>query len=1004
MGQTSSQQEDDIRDLDREGEAIPKQAEYEREKHKRENSKLDASVRVKKKKKREEKKAQRNTMKGPRQKEGRGRGGEGAGQLKADWQALSYDNDVAASIQLQQENSSSQHVDARGGKKEHGEYSKRSTSLGQDELSAKGERKRRYYENCLNDENMMPDLLDWKDGPEQEQNFKRKRRKHNHSHHSSSLDRRLRGPQTMQSLDDIDSNDEAISTYLREYNNELVRHSNTPTLMPNGGTIESEPQMQELVATIDRGHTDPAGLSAYDLPPLSSSSPVESRKIREKGTRHSSYGVEDGDPAGHEGSNGTGQHDFDLAAFDSFFNNLSDSANLAVEATELDSHIDPGLTQTCREQTSAPDINVVETSRHKGKPPEIHLSDQIRRSVEEPDYSEPIGFVQNSSPELGEGLNGRALLGTEGMGNQYTSGGGLFNTAGPSEETTKSDDHKSIEPASPDGENRGSNLDGEYSDRGRQGTKKVRRKVASSEFSQTGGKFTAAEIAKLDAFRNAYCEEEGMTAWQFNQFVHSPVQKKPRAKELWDRIHELIPYRRKVSVTRFCKRRYHNFAARGTWTQSEDESLRRAVAEKGKAWTKVGKMIDRFPEDCRDRYRNYHVNAENRNKEQWSQAEVKNLCKAVYDCLKKVEGERNLKRDEYYDNGESIQIPTLKSEVDELKLINWQAVSDRMGITGGTRSRLQCSHKWSSLKKVDVEKHWRGTRVPLKTQKNSAPTKVSKKKGTSWRLDRAKKKLHNMRAGDRHDFLQALATCGAVEVENIPWKMLGNEEFRARWSTVERKAAWEIFKAEVPGSEKMYYLDVVNRLLTSLLAKGVNNLRDRWDLEIHGSTNSKSNKAQKSRKSDGIASTGKRVNKALKSAEHIANSDDDPDVLESGSTRAGERGVGDGQPDNAIHSNLFIASDDDENRHRKQKSHGSSIHVPETNGEKEYDHSYATDEDSLFGHSSAEGEVVLDSANEQNSPDVPSEAETDESKQETKQGGRETSEELADSLQLLLEA
>jgi hypothetical protein len=41
----------------------------------------------------------------------------------------------------------------------------------------------------------------------------------------------------------------------------------------------------------------------------------------------------------------------------------------------------------------------------------------------------------------------------------------------------------------------------------------------------------------------------------------------------------------------------------GAWTADEDAALTQAHAEFGTAWKKVGALLDRMPEACRDRWR-----------------------------------------------------------------------------------------------------------------------------------------------------------------------------------------------------------------------------------------------------------------------------------------------------------------------------------------------------------------------------------------------------------------
>lgn len=41
----------------------------------------------------------------------------------------------------------------------------------------------------------------------------------------------------------------------------------------------------------------------------------------------------------------------------------------------------------------------------------------------------------------------------------------------------------------------------------------------------------------------------------------------------------------------------------GKWSEEEDESLTRGVAELGNAWAKISEQVGRTAEDCRDRWR-----------------------------------------------------------------------------------------------------------------------------------------------------------------------------------------------------------------------------------------------------------------------------------------------------------------------------------------------------------------------------------------------------------------
>ena len=354
---------------------------------------------------------------------------------------------------------------------------------------------------------------------------------------------------------------------------------------------------------------------------------------------------------------------------------------------------------------------------------------------------------------------------------------------------------------------------------------------------ENGGAFSAAEGLKLDAFRETHCEANEMTIWQFNNLIQTPMRGNPQVTALFNDVHDILPYRSRMSVQKFCRRRFHNYT-RGTWSAEEDEMLKQAVAEKGKAWKEVGDLLGRMPEDCRDRWRNYLVNSEHRNREQWTDAEVVNLCTAIIDCMHLMKEDRKRAIEE----GEDVPEWGTESdqEVEDMKRINWQAVSDRMGKHGGGRSRLQCSFKWGQLKKREQADFLKAILESRDIEKKSASGK------NPWRMKLASKKIANMKSGDVHAFLQAVLDANVPEEGNIPWKSLGDDEFRATWTSTDKKAAWSQLKEKVPGFELMDYRSVANELLSQMMKDGEDAVDERWDPTLHGDVSAK--KTRKKRK------------------------------------------------------------------------------------------------------------------------------------------------------------
>ncbi|KAL9100440.1 MAG: hypothetical protein Q9163_004185 [Psora crenata] len=339
--------------------------------------------------------------------------------------------------------------------------------------------------------------------------------------------------------------------------------------------------------------------------------------------------------------------------------------------------------------------------------------------------------------------------------------------------------------------------------------------------------FGPAELMKLEAFRDSYCEANNKTHREFNEIIQSKIRGKPQAVQLFKQLQELFPMHRHSYIQRFCRRKFHNFSARGTWTPEEDDMLRQAVAERGTAWKAVGEMIDRFPEDCRDRYRNYLANAGHRNREQWTEGEILNLAGAILDCMQMMKAERYRQKQEKYGYGVPMSDDEEEQDKADMKLVNWQAVSDRMGAYGGGRSRLQCSLKWGKIKETEQRRYLREAKESRQGLDAFQTPNDNFTKSGGWRMRQASKKVRNMLPADRYDLLHTILQCGAPTEGNIPWRSMGEEWWQQRWTTTERKAGWLMMKKELPGSEDMNYRDVVYTLLTPLMQQ---DLSQRWDL------------------------------------------------------------------------------------------------------------------------------------------------------------------------------
>ncbi|KAI4151443.1 MAG: hypothetical protein L6R39_002041 [Caloplaca ligustica] len=686
-----------------------------------------------------------------------------------------------------------------------------------------------------------------------------------------AVENNLGSSQRIFSIDDIDENEEGLASLFQEYETQA-----TSPMSPIADALGLKAQ-DCLQDTID--------------PELANEPFGNGRKGKRK--RSSGSGIL-GVSAEQELMNGTGQHAFDVdfAAFDEIFAN--EGMQLANPFNEESGHDLANESGPSEEsfpihvaEDTLPDLDNGSTrgSEKTGELPRVSSVSRPkkRRRTEIPNSfdSQVATYVSPYAPNQGQ--QDRVLPGIEDMQHRsssevpYSHSPGLADgshAASVSERRRQTPPPPLEKPSKPRGnkKQRGGKKGKDYN-------------PPLQEVSEKGGMFSDAEIEVLDAFRDQYCEENNESQWRFNELIQTNIRGHPEVMRLFMAIHDQVPYRTRQSVIRFCRRHFHNFSARGSWTEADDKLLADAIAKKGTAWKAVGEMIHRFPEDCRDRYRNYLVNREKRNTEGWSIGEIRNLVKAVDFCMRLLREQRVQAREEKYEGHDLPESePESDQEVQDMKLINWQVVSDRMG---GTRSRLQCSYKWNHLKNEDREKYLQEIR---RLEKGLNPRTEADITG-SWRLRRAMKKLTNMKTGDKYDFLQAFAECGAPTEKDIRWNTLGDHELRQRWSAMDFKAALALFKSQTPNSDRMSYQELVNRVLTRLMAEDPDGLEDRWDAEVDGDINKIQKKSARQRQREQMLSKAQNPQKRSKiKSKDFIDSDDEAEAEEEQSSNTKAKG------------------------------------------------------------------------------------------------------------------
>ncbi|KAI0096885.1 hypothetical protein GGR51DRAFT_542506 [Nemania sp. FL0031] len=212
-------------------------------------------------------------------------------------------------------------------------------------------------------------------------------------------------------------------------------------------------------------------------------------------------------------------------------------------------------------------------------------------------------------------------------------------------------------------------------------TASVNRKQTPTTPITSSGAFSELEIRNLSRAIERFRDDHNMTQQQVNELIHSNP-KVHGGVELWEGVVATCPGRSRQKVIDQTRRRFHNFVARGAWTTEQDQELRRLYEQCGNKYALIGQIVNRHPEDIRDRIRNYVICGGNLKNDRWSQDEVDQLIEIVEQASTEIRLQR---ANRGQDNDQPIE-----------EDINWQLVSQSMG---RTRSRLQCITKWRAVKK-----------------------------------------------------------------------------------------------------------------------------------------------------------------------------------------------------------------------------------------------------------------------------------------------------------------
>ena len=310
-------------------------------------------------------------------------------------------------------------------------------------------------------------------------------------------------------------------------------------------------------------------------------------------------------------------------------------------------------------------------------------------------------------------------------------------------------------------------------------------KVTASEAdaARTKGRLAAGDVTAIKEAVESYKAMNDMTQDQIIGVVQESALSKT-STSFWDDVCGEVPHISRRKVQDVCRRSFHNFEARGTWTTEQDDELRNAYERNPNKWKIIGQDINRFSEDARDRWRNYLVCGDNRQKDAWDKSEEIQLRIAVKDCIQAI---REDKRIEIGDN------PSVE---DFESLLDWQKVSEKMN---HTRSRLQCIYKWKKLKAIQQSDE----------EDSDGHAPISQ---TPWRIKEAQGQVRAFSVSDKLKLLRAIRDKEASKEAKIPWRVIGRE-LGERGKLMAWRLCFQKLKSMLPGHEDMKFRTIVEQLI-----------------------------------------------------------------------------------------------------------------------------------------------------------------------------------------------
>lgn len=294
------------------------------------------------------------------------------------------------------------------------------------------------------------------------------------------------------------------------------------------------------------------------------------------------------------------------------------------------------------------------------------------------------------------------------------------------------------------------------------------------------GRMRPEEVVALKGAVETFLEAENLNTEEFINLVHgSPKdwKKEDRFRGCWTRLWPLLmaacPRRNRKSLQTKTRLLYHSWVGRGAWTPEQEKELvelvKKYTTSTGARWSKIGEIINRYGEDCREHWRNKMICGDKRNIDYWTEDEEQMLYEAVQKAVTKIKGNMNFA--EIRDKGVS-------------EVVDWI----RIGTEGmdGRRDRLQCSKKWAQFLQRGL------------VHDDIASVMLA---GETWRLVR--KDLEEIKAEDKYKIVKAIADSNVVLDSRVPWEKIEVDIFSNRFQRKSLTMAWKSLREGVPGEKDM---------------------------------------------------------------------------------------------------------------------------------------------------------------------------------------------------------